>query len=63
MPTPVLLQSTVALSDVMSLEELLCPLRGNRDRISANVRGLHRACRSDTTATAGTEKKDKHRGC
>ncbi|CAM9609032.1 unnamed protein product [Laminaria digitata] len=36
----------VGLSDVMSLDELFCPLGGNRERISANVRGLRRACRA-----------------
>ena len=30
----------------MSLDELFCPLGGNRERISANVSGLRRACRA-----------------
>lgn len=43
----------MGLSDVMSLDELFCPLGGNRDRISANVRGLRRACRADGDIPAG----------
>eukprot|EP00903_Cladosiphon_okamuranus_P017430 g16054.t1 len=42
----------VALSEVMSLEELLCPLGGNRERMSANVRGLRGACRYSGAAPA-----------
>lgn len=29
----------------MSLDELVCPLGKNRERVSANVKGLRRACR------------------
>lgn len=43
----------MALSEVMSLEELLCPLGGNRERMSANVRGLRGACRYGGAAPAG----------
>ncbi|CAM9201577.1 unnamed protein product [Scytosiphon promiscuus] len=43
----------VALSEVMSLEELFCPLGGNRERISANVGGLRGACRDGGAASPG----------
>ena len=36
----------MGLSDVMSVDELFCPLGGNRERISANVKELRRACRA-----------------
>ncbi|CBN75666.1 conserved unknown protein [Ectocarpus siliculosus] len=45
--------SAVGLSEVMSLEELLCPIGGNRELISANVRGLRGACRDGGAAAAG----------
>ncbi|CAN0093630.1 unnamed protein product [Pylaiella littoralis] len=47
------LAGAVGLSEVMSLEELLCPLGGNRERISANVRGLRGACRDGGAAPSG----------
>ncbi|CAN0325402.1 unnamed protein product, partial [Ectocarpus sp. 6 AP-2014] len=37
----------------MSLEELLCPIGGNRELISANVRGLRGACRDGGAAATG----------
>lgn len=43
----------MGLSEVMSLEELFCPLGGNRERISANVRGLRGACRNGGAAPSG----------
>lgn len=46
------MQRAMALSDVMSLEELVCPLKGNRERISTNIRGLQGVCRVDNS-TAG----------
>ncbi|CAM9709443.1 unnamed protein product [Ectocarpus sp. 12 AP-2014] len=45
--------SAVGLSEVMSLEELLCPIGGNRELISANVRGLRGACRDGGAAATG----------
>eukprot|EP00752_Nemacystus_decipiens_P002888 g2687.t1 len=45
----------VALSEVMSLEELVCPVGGNRERMSANVRGLRGACRYGGAAPAEDE--------
>ncbi|CAM9104392.1 unnamed protein product [Ascophyllum nodosum] len=44
---------TVSLSDVMSLEELVCPLGGNRGRISANLRRLGVVCRGADAASPG----------
>ena len=46
-------QGAVALSEVMSLEELLCPLGGNRERMLANIKGLRGACRYGGAAPAG----------
>lgn len=45
--------AAVSLSEVMSVEELLCPLGGNRDGISANVRGLRGACRNGGAVPSG----------
>ncbi|CAM9177135.1 unnamed protein product [Choristocarpus tenellus] len=36
---------SVDLSDVLCLEELLCPVGGNREHIRASVRGLRELCR------------------